>query len=179
LIFGFWCHNFVIKPLKNRLWEISGFWCHTRSKKISFWLLVYFLSSFGCLALSQQLKQQYEAWSKEARRKKPTSCLKDLSVTPHHPVDQVDRTEPPPETAFLKWSTATISLGTPGTLLQDSTTTSVAREDLCPVEVESDDAWRIRGQFCDIVYPGGVQGGSRKVYNMSTNEYAGILNVII
>ena len=47
------------------------------------------------------------------------------------------------------------------------------------LEVESDDAWRIRGQFCDIVYPGGVQGGSRKVYNMSTNEYAGILNVII
>ena len=35
------------------------------------------------------------------------------------------------------------------------------------LEVESDDAWRIRGQFCDIVYPGGVQGGSRKVCNMS------------
>ena len=29
------------------------------------------------------------------------------------------------------------------------------------LEVESDDAWRIRGQFSDIVYPGGVQGGSR------------------
>ena len=47
------------------------------------------------------------------------------------------------------------------------------------LEVESDADWRIRRQFCDIVYPGGVQGGSRKVYNMSTNEYAGILNVII
>ena len=32
------------------------------------------------------------------------------------------------------------------------------------LEVESDDAWRIRGQFCDIVYPGGVQGGSRKIF---------------
>ena len=46
------------------------------------------------------------------------------------------------------------------------------------LEVESDADWRIRGQFCDIMYPGGVQGGSRKVCKMSTNEYAGILNVI-
>jgi hypothetical protein len=46
------------------------------------------------------------------------------------------------------------------------------------LEVESDDDWRIRGQFCDIKYNGGVQGGSRKVCKMSTTEYAGILNVI-
>jgi hypothetical protein len=29
------------------------------------------------------------------------------------------------------------------------------------LEVESDEAWRFRGQFCDIVYQGRVQGGSR------------------
>jgi hypothetical protein len=67
---------------------------------------------------------------------------------------------------------------------KDSTTKSVMREDLCPVwrwratMPGGSEAWRIRGLFCDIVYAGGVQGGSRTVCNMSTNEYAGILNVI-
>jgi hypothetical protein len=36
------------------------------------------------------------------------------------------------------------------------------------LEVESDADWRIRGQFCDIVYPGGVQGGSRIAMDVMT-----------
>ena len=145
-----WLASLALPELEGGIWILVPQFCDKTLKKTDFgttgkkntslWILVYFLSNFGCLALSQQLKQQKEARSKEARRKearrkKPASCLIDLSATPHHPVDQVDLdcTEPPPETAFLKWSTATISLGTPGTLLQDSTATSVAREDLCPV----------------------------------------------
>ena len=36
------------------------------------------------------------------------------------------------------------------------------------LEVESDEAWRIRGQFCDVVYPDGVQGGSRVALDVMT-----------
>jgi hypothetical protein len=99
---------------------------------------------------------------KEARRKKPSSCPEDLRTTPHHPVDLVDRTEPPPETALLKWTTATISLGIPDTLQPASTKTSVAREDLCQV-------WRWR-----VMLTGGSEANSatydKSFWEMSNNR---------
>ena len=38
------------------------------------------------------------------------------------------------------------------------------------LEVEGDADLRIRGQFCNIVYPGGVQGGSRIAMDVMTYE---------
>ena len=56
--------------------------------------------------------------------------LQDLKATPHHPVY---RTEPPPTTGLLKWTTPPISLGIPAMLQPASTTISAAIEDQCQV----------------------------------------------
>ena len=44
------------------------------------------------------------------------------------------------------------------------------RKPVPSLEVEGDADLRIRGQFCDIVYPGGVQGGSRIAMDVMTYE---------